>query len=520
MRFLLLCLLLLAPPAWAANYYVRTDGGTAAQCTGKTDAAYTGTNACAWSHPFIALPVTGTSPLVSGDVLNIRAGTYKIGYVAAGVPGCASAYPWDCYMKPVPNGVTINGGGVAKLVGVERTYQVVNLTNSSNVSLIGLEITDNLACGELLPLLPCKRDAYPFGEWASTGIAAKGAKNITMTDVNIHGLANRGISAGGIADWTLTRVKINGNAWAGWDGDVGTGSSNSGTITFIDSEIAWNGCIEGPTGAAVKCHAQNNGGYGDGMGTAATGGNWVFTNMNAHHNTSDGIDLLYATGAGKITVTGGRFEGNAGNQLKTKGPAEIKNATIIGNCAYFKDYPGLGLLAGDHCRAAGNALSIAAVSADTITLDNLTVSGQGDCLLLTSGGTAAGKFTVSNGKFTGGKDATDNTGQDLSCGWYKDGGAITYAWLSNTWASVKAGTAPANTGTAPPPVDPPVDPPVPPVCPPIPPPVVCPPVVVCPPPVVCPTPPDNSAAKAAIQQQIDAIRAQLILLEAAKDTIK
>src|SRR5574337_868898 len=45
-------------PVRATTWYVRTDGGTAAQCTGKSDAAYRGHGrheACAFDHPFWAL---------------------------------------------------------------------------------------------------------------------------------------------------------------------------------------------------------------------------------------------------------------------------------------------------------------------------------------------------------------------------------------------------------------------------------------------------------------------------------
>jgi hypothetical protein len=48
-----------AASASAATYYVRADGGDAAQCTGTTDAPYGGSGtgqACAWKHPFMALP--------------------------------------------------------------------------------------------------------------------------------------------------------------------------------------------------------------------------------------------------------------------------------------------------------------------------------------------------------------------------------------------------------------------------------------------------------------------------------
>jgi hypothetical protein len=48
-----------AATASAATYYVRSDGGDAAQCNGTSDVAYSGSGtgqACAWKHPFMALP--------------------------------------------------------------------------------------------------------------------------------------------------------------------------------------------------------------------------------------------------------------------------------------------------------------------------------------------------------------------------------------------------------------------------------------------------------------------------------
>ena len=47
--------ILMAVPAYGATYYVRLDGGTLDQCTGLTDAPYSGSGSnqdCAFSHPF------------------------------------------------------------------------------------------------------------------------------------------------------------------------------------------------------------------------------------------------------------------------------------------------------------------------------------------------------------------------------------------------------------------------------------------------------------------------------------
>ena len=67
-------LLLVSAPAQAATYYVRTDGGSAAQCTGLADAAYPGSGSsqpCAWNHPFQALPPLGAAGYRSRPIANV-----------------------------------------------------------------------------------------------------------------------------------------------------------------------------------------------------------------------------------------------------------------------------------------------------------------------------------------------------------------------------------------------------------------------------------------------------------------
>ena len=83
---------LVVSTALATTWYVRTDGGTATQCTGTTDAAYPGSGngqACAFNHPYWALPPasqSGKSPIAGklqpGDTLVIGSGSYMMGYGA------------------------------------------------------------------------------------------------------------------------------------------------------------------------------------------------------------------------------------------------------------------------------------------------------------------------------------------------------------------------------------------------------------------------------------------------------
>ncbi len=391
------------------TYYVRPDGGTASQCTGKVDAPYPGSGTCkpcAWNHPFQALPPGGKVRIKGGDTLIIKKGSYRMGFGAPGAGDCYQEGSYDCVMPPVPSGpdaahpTRILGEGWNKgcanppeLWGAERPWYIINLTESSHVEIGCLEITDHSSCienhnGSGLPCsgcnVPCERDNPPFGDWAPIGIHAEDSTDVSLSDLNIHGLAYCGIHAARLKDWVLNHVRIHANGAAGWDGDLwdDKGDVNSGSIVFEGVEVSFNGCGESWPAKTVNlktCWGQEAGGYGDGLGTGATGGDWLFENCYFHHNTSDGLDLLYAKGDSSITVRGLVSEGNAGNQLKTAGPAYVENSLLIGNCAFFKDCP--LMTEGDACRALGNTYSIDLHRGNTATLINSTITGQGDCLM-------------------------------------------------------------------------------------------------------------------------------------------
>ena len=406
---LLFVLPLTVADAAANTYYVRSDGGSATQCTGLVDAAYPGSGtaqSCAWNHPFRALPPGGSASIAGGDTLIIGAGSYKLGLNAPGADSCDAAGSYDCVMPPLPSGPSasqptrILGAGYAsgcanppELWGSERPWQLIDLSNSSNVEIACLDLTDHSSCIEDhnqsgLPCagceVRCQRDSPPYGDWASAGIYARDSSNVLLRDLNIHGLAAVGIRAGRLSDWTLERIKIVANGGAGWDGDLGGGtdSSNSGDLVFRHIEVAWNGCSESYPGKSVtldSCWGQEAGGYGDGFAAGSSGGKWVIEDSKVHHNTSDGIDFLYLTAGSDVRVSRLTAYGNAGNQLKVAGQARVENSLLIGDCASFDGRP---LMAeGDNCRAAGNALSIDLHRGSAVTVINTTITGQGDCLV-------------------------------------------------------------------------------------------------------------------------------------------
>jgi hypothetical protein len=385
----------------STTYYIRPDGGTAAQCTGTSDAPYPGSGSnqpCAWSHPFWALNANGTWKIQGGDTIIISAGSYMMGFGAPNTSGwCDISYTYDCDLPPLPSGpdaahpTRILGKGwdsgcsnPPELWGTQRPWNILDLTGSSNIYIGCLEITDHSDCIESHsnPSVRCERDNYPYGDWAAIGIQASDSSNVTLKHLDIHGLAGNGVVAGRLADWTIEDVRIAGNGWAGWDGDLpAEEDSNSGTILFNRVTIEWNGCGETfPGKQPHNCWAQTAGGYGDGLGTGTTGGHWIFRDCLFRYNTSDGLDLLYVrNNGGQIDIQRTIAYGNAGNAVKTTGSAAIENCLLIGNCSFFNGKSFTYHV--DDCRALGSTLVFDLMKGSTVSVVNCTIAGQGDCLL-------------------------------------------------------------------------------------------------------------------------------------------
>lgn len=404
----------------AATYYIRVDGGTYDQCDGTEDTAVNSTGKCAWNHPFEALPPGGTSRIVGGDTLIIGHGSYRMGHTdgiySSGV--CAALWPWDCYMPPIPSGpdkdnpTKIYGAGwnegcsaPPELWGTEATGRIINLEGTSNIELQCLDITDHQECannhGGAEPTeYKCIKGSAPTGDWAASGLYIKDSKNGLTKNVKIHGLSVFGIKTGAITDWTFDHVTLKGNGYGGFSNDIygpkNLENSCHGAITFRDSDISWNGCVEKypDDGQPWQCYDQNQGGYGDAIASDYTVGTWTFDRVNVSFNSSDGIDLLYHRfdlfpnePQGVIIVRNSYFEGNVGNSIKTRGNAIIFNNMLIGNCDYFNPTtspytikPTSSIAKLFTCR--GNATSSLSVhnDADVIVANN-SFTGQSDIML-------------------------------------------------------------------------------------------------------------------------------------------
>jgi hypothetical protein len=419
-------------------YYVRTDGGSVVQCDGRHDAAYAGQGrhrACAWRHPFDALPPGGPPRIAGGDTLVIGGGSYEMGAhapAARALQKCRQDWPCDCHAAAIPSGpdaqrpTRILGAGfdsgcaaAPQLWGSEHASTILDLSGSSNVEIACLELTDRSGCIEFYKAAQnrCERDRSPYGSWASTGITATDSHDVRLADLDIHGLAHDGIRAGRLRDWTLERVRLVGNGWSGWNGDTGDGkSSNNGSMVFLDVVIAWNGCAEKyPGGRHFGCWGQNGGGYGDGLGTGETGGDWLFERVDVHHNTQDGIDLLHANANARIAFFNVHAKANAGNQLKASGSITVADSTIIGTCSALAAN---GLDIADRCRAKGNSLSLHLPAHAHAEVRHNRIEGEGDCLIdlgCAADGCAGASVLLSDNDFHGQRRADSAVVARLPC---------------------------------------------------------------------------------------------------------
>lgn len=391
--------------AAAETYYIRMDGGSSLQCDGLADAPYPGTGTdlpCAWNHPFWAVEDLYVSPtwrINGGDTIIIYPGSYMLGYGAPNTETCDPQGAFACALPPLPGGydadhpTRILGMGwdqgcpnPPEIWGTERIHQMLDLTGTSNATIACLEITDHSGCVEFHsnPEVACRRDESPYGPWASVGIVASDSAHIELKDLNIHGLASTGIWAGRLADWNVQNVRIAGSGWVGWDGDIYGEDSNSGTLSFQNWLVEWNGCAETYPGQQPDhCWGQDAGGYGDGVGTGNTGGHWIIKDSVFRCNTSDGLDLLYAGRvpgeSSLIEIKRTKAHSNGGNQVKTNGPTRIENCLMVGNCGYFEGKPFAQEMT-NHCRAGGSALSLSVAQGNAVSVVNSTIAGQGDCL--------------------------------------------------------------------------------------------------------------------------------------------
>jgi uncharacterized membrane protein len=267
---------------------------------------------------------------------------------------------------------------------------------------------------------------------------------VWLHDLDIHGMAHAGIQAGGLTDWTMERMRIVANGRAGWDANIGTGSSNSGIIVLREVEVGWNGCGERwQTGEPWACWAQQTGGYGDGLGTTYTAGHWLIEDAFFHHNTSDGLDLRFMDGAdgSDVVVRRTYAVANAGNQVKVRGNSTIENNVFIGTCGYFEGK--YFMLHADSCRASGNTLQLVFTSNDASTVRHNTITGEGGVLIGATEGDSTDRLLIQNNVLVGFPTFLDPS--KLSSVFFANAAPAAVSWAGNLVWNVKSGTCPSGS---------------------------------------------------------------------------
>lgn len=378
-------------PSWATTWYVRDGGGTATQCTGKTNAVYPGTGTaqnCAFSHPRIALgfctggesggpdvlPCAVSGKMAAGDTLNIigdsdinpgQQAQYRSGYddVTSGAltPGCTTSNAVACVLGPPPAGS--DSSHLTKIIGIgtlqpqvygnQGAAWIFNFT-SGNLDIENIEMTQHDSCtdvgvgssnpgyGSFPAYCGGTGGGYPFGAWAKYAMYISGT-NITTKNLWAHNLAHSPIFfPGNTTNWNDTGSKFVAGGWYIDEGGSMTfGGNNSLTNTIMD----WGGCTEkyplpntninDPTNY-YNCTDQFSGGLGGGFTMQFNGnstcGNWTFTNSHFDNNTKSGIDFLHCNGTGTFNFYRSTAINNEGEALKFNVlNANIEWSQIISN---------------------------------------------------------------------------------------------------------------------------------------------------------------------------------------------
>ena len=411
-----------AVPVFATTWYVNSTGGTRysvnqtnGQCNGMSPAPYPGSGVnqnCAFGdirYLWADGSYTGGSSFPGWGWIGSGGDTYlidcpndcRVGYSGPndGTGDFFLGIAGDPYDSGAP--VPISGTPTAhtKILGLNYAactsdsakahinggygvQSVFNLIGASYVDLACLNITDHSNCGRSGQANGCSKN-FPMSDYALNGIITNNtASNISLTDVRIHGMAAGGIGGATGTGWVINRLALVGNASSGWNMDDGSGTTGNGTLTINGMTILWAGCAEQypniyPAANSIgDCTDDDNGGYGDCLGTATVPSSpaWTIniTNSTAAYCTQDGFDLLHLNGPGtSLTITNSLAYSNMGQQLKMGAAGTATNNLLVGNCNALRQsgIPGttsnFNAKLSDFCRAADTAVAIAVQDSTT-----------------------------------------------------------------------------------------------------------------------------------------------------------
>jgi hypothetical protein len=338
------------------TWYIRQDGGTNTQCTGKTNAAYSGSGtnqACAFNHPFQMLNYSGAwASMKGGDTIQFAdpknvAHTYFMGEENNGVGtdwhaqiGGICPTPngdWSggssCILPILPSGTkghptqvigqnagschTADHTGLVNptiFSGLNGAFALLDVQGTNYVSISCIETTqpDNCSGGHAGGYTGSCTNSSNFVSYAGLMLGYlgnQGPSNFTLQDFSAVGIATNGILGSHINTastdvFNASDIYLIGNGAAGWNGDGGGCTTNCetvGTMNLSYVDIEWSGCV------AVKpyittiggngfnyCYGQNDGGYGDGFVQVAAGNMTLnVSHSTFKYNVQDGFDSLH-----------------------------------------------------------------------------------------------------------------------------------------------------------------------------------------------------------------------------------
>lgn len=376
------------------TWYVRPNGGTvysaggntSGQCDGLHDADYSGTGinqACAAGN-LRYLYADGVHSYVQnwlisgGDTVIVRQNSagYEIGY-----DNPAKTQPVNLalsFMNTIPSGTEAqptrilgeNYGNCAadsqKTLLLVSGFHGLNITDSQYVDLECFHLIDEEQCMNNSSYNHACIAGVNLGMSNGVQQSALSASD-TYTDLFIDGSAGDGIDGGTGIGVVGTRVHIRGGyAGINMDDDPWvTGSvSVAGGYELDYSLIEGASCVfEYPTvhaWGAIECRDQQLTGYGDGLGTAAANGIWIFIGDVWRWNYQDGLDLLHS-GLQFLGIYRNQSYGNIGQTYKIGSGQMVvfQNNLALANCWRVDQpildsdpawiLPGMGL-----CRANDN----------------------------------------------------------------------------------------------------------------------------------------------------------------------
>jgi len=291
----------------------------------------------------------------------------------------------ECYMPTVPSGTAaqhtrILGENYASchsdsaktlLDGTWGASFVFNVKDSQYVDIACFEVTDRAACGGNSFFT---NTCHSSMSYAANGIVQSAlTSNVNYTDLYIHGLSNGGIYGATGKDIVADHITLSGLPSGGGVIDMDDDTWNSGNMsvaggfTMTNSLTQFGGCVEQyPITLAypfIECRDQSTANISpDGLGTAATTGDWDFDHDIWFFNFQDGLDLLHS-GMQSLTVTNSQSIANDGQAYKIGSAANVtmRNDFAEVNCNrvlyVIGDMPASAIVPGvTPCRAEADGI--------------------------------------------------------------------------------------------------------------------------------------------------------------------